>query len=110
MNLLDVSDWWRDREIVEILRPVLLRQCTHYLMNEKRGQSTMDRVEHFHLTNGARLERLNWLADTSPNGIRQSAGMMVNYLYNLDHIERNHEAYRGEGRIAAASSVTRLAK
>lgn len=85
--------------------------CARYLLNEKdsRGRP-LDPVGRFHLNNGARIERLNWLGDRSGSGLRQSAGMMVNYLYNLDHIERNHEAYRGEGRIAAASAVTRLAR
>ena len=66
-------------------------------------------MAHFHLSNGARVERLNWLGDVSPKGLRQSAGIMVNYLYRLGDIEANHEAYRGEGRVAAASAVRGLA-
>lgn len=107
-NLLNRDDWWQEPKLAELLRPVLTRQCTHYLFQEKRGQSTLDRVEHFHLTNGARLERLNWLADTSPNGLRQSAGMMVNYLYKLREIERNHEAYSVAGRVTASPTVKRV--
>ena len=42
------------------------------------------------------MERLNWLADTSDNGLRQSAGMMINYRYKLAEIEANHEAYTRE--------------
>ena len=56
------------------------------------------------------MERLNWLADLSPKGIKQSAGIMINYLYRLPEIEDNHEAYTGEGRIAASATITRLAK
>lgn len=107
-NLIARDNWWQDPELVEVLRPVLTRQCTHYLVNAKRGQSTLDRVEHFHLTNGARLERLNWLGDTSPNGLRQSAGMMVNYLYKLREIERNHEAYSDAGRVTVSPAVKRV--
>ena len=107
-NLLSRGDWWQDPEAVELLRPILSRQCAHYLLEVKRGQRAADRVEHFHLTNGARLERLNWLGDTSANGIRQSAGMMVNYLYKLRDIERNHEAYSDGGRITASPAVKRL--
>lgn len=106
--LMAREDWWQNPELVELLRPILIRQCTHYLLNVKRGQSAMDRVEHFHLTNGARLERLNWLADTSANGLRQSAGMMVNYLYKLREIERNHEAYSDAGQVAASPAVRRV--
>ena len=50
-------------------------------------------MARFHLGNGARLERLNFLADTSARGLQQSHGLMVNYLYDLDDIEKNHEAY-----------------
>ncbi len=67
-----------------------------------------DAVARFHLGNGARLERLNWLADGSDNGITQSHGLMVNYLYDLDDIEKNHEAYAEGHRVVASSAVRRL--
>ena len=69
-----------------------------------------DPVAHFHLSNGARIERLNWLADTSDHGIKQSAGLMVNYVYKQAEIEHNHEAYRGEGKINMSSSVRSLSR
>ena len=69
-----------------------------------------DPVVHFHLSNGARIERLNWLEDTSVNDINLSAGLMVNYLYMLNEIERNHESYKGEGKIRASLSVRGPAK
>ena len=65
-------------------------------------------MARFHLGNGARLERLNWLADGSDNGIAQSYGLMVNYLYDLDDIEKNHEAYAEGRRVVASSAVRRL--
>ena len=67
-------------------------------------------MAHFHLTNGARLERLNWLGDTSKSGLERSAGLMVNYLYELDRIEENHESYTGDGSVTASAAVTRLLK
>ena len=67
-----------------------------------------DPVARFHLGNGARLERLNFLADTSARALAQSHGLMVNYLYDLDYIERNHEAYAQHRAVVAASAVTRL--
>ena len=76
----------------------------------REGGTARDRVAHFHLSNGSRIERLNWLADTSPKGLSQSAGMMVNYLYKLDDIEANHEAYRGEGKVMTSSSIRSLLK
>jgi len=65
-------------------------------------------VARFHLGNGARLERINWLGDVSPKGLRESAGIMVNYLYRLEDIEKNHEAYANQGEIAASQTVKRL--
>ena len=67
-------------------------------------------MARFHLGNGARLERLNFAADTSERALRQSHGLMVNYLYDLDHIEENHEAYAQHRTVVAAKSVTSLAR
>ena len=90
---------------------MLIKLCARYLLREKnRLGRAADPVAHFHLTNGAQVERLNWLADASAQGLSQSAGMMVNYLYNLSKIETNHEGYTGDGEVAAATSVNRLLK
>ncbi|HWY73108.1 MAG TPA: malonyl-CoA decarboxylase [Burkholderiaceae bacterium] len=88
----------------------LVRLCAHYLMYAKQGRDPLDPVARFHLGNGARLERLNWLGDTSPSGMRRSAGLMVNYVYRLDEVERNHEAYAKDGQIAAAKRFEVLAR
>jgi malonyl-CoA decarboxylase len=109
IQLLDRPGWQNDSALGPALRDPLLRLCARYLMTEKgRGGRAADPVAHFHLTNGARVERLNWQGDLSEKGLQQSAGVMVNYLYRLDHIETNHEAYRGEGRVAAAAAVRHL--
>jgi malonyl-CoA decarboxylase len=109
LAVLDRPGWQSDPILSEAVRDPLLRLAAQYLVVEKgRSGRAADPVAHFHLTNGARVERLNWLADTSEKGLQQSAGVMVNYLYRLDHIEANHEAYRGEGRVAASSSVRHL--
>jgi malonyl-CoA decarboxylase len=65
-------------------------------------------VARFHLGNGARLQRLNWLGDTSEKAMRQSHGLMVNYLYSLTDVERNHEAYANRGLVAASRAVRAL--
>ena len=105
------EDWWRDPAAAEAARAPVMRAVANYLLHAKRGGGTAyDSVAHFHLTNGARMERLNWLADLSGNGLAQSAGVMINYLYRLGTIEANHEGYSGEGRIAASSAVRSLAK
>ena len=93
-------------------RPLSLSDLTaHYMLTARhpRGGAT-DPVARFHLGNGARLERINRDADASANGQAASWGVMVNYLYDLDTIERNHEAYSGQGEIIAAPPVRRLLK
>ena len=109
--LLDRPDWPDDPQLSAALREPLLRLCARYLVREQAAFGrALDPVAHFHLSNGARVERLNWLGDVSPKGLEQSAGIMVNYLYRLADIEANHEAYRGEGRVAASSAVRSLAR
>ncbi|MDX9859815.1 MAG: malonyl-CoA decarboxylase [Rhodospirillales bacterium] len=109
--LEDVATWHRDPAVSEALKPPLMRLCARYLTQERRPDGkALDPVAHFHLTNGARMERLNWLADTSANGLRQSAGIMINYLYKLGEIDDNHEAYTGAGKIAASSAIRSLVK
>ena len=67
-------------------------------------------MARFHLGNGAALERLNWMGDISQTGMARSAGLMVNYVYSLREVERNHERYFREHLIAASSAVEKLAR
>jgi malonyl-CoA decarboxylase len=105
--LLDRPDWHQDESITGVLQPILQHLVSGYLLYQRReGAGTaLDPVAHFHLSNGAQIERINWLADSSERGMSQSAGMMVNYLYALDQIEDNHEAYVTGGEIPASSAV-----
>jgi malonyl-CoA decarboxylase len=101
--------WYRDAAVATPLRRPLTRLCSRYLLDEKASDGgPRDPVERFHLGNGARLERLNWLADTSVKGMRESAGMMVNYLYRAEEIDANREAYASQGKIAASKAVRDL--
>ncbi len=92
------------------LQQALLQLCARYLLTAKRGWQAWDRVAHFHLTNGAQIRQINWAANRSARGIRESAGMMVNYLYDLSSIEKHHEAYSSQGHISAAAPVKKLVK
>ena len=99
--------------MTKLLEPVLLRACARYLLAEPARSSSKrarDPVAHFHLSNGARVERLNPRGDVSEKGWRESAGLMVNYLYDPARIEDYHEEYAGEGKRAASSTARRLAK
>lgn len=107
---LKANDWQLPPEQAETLRPALSAQCARYLLHEKHDGKPVDAVARFHLGNGARLENLHWLADTTRAGLRRSAGMMVNYVYRLDEVEANHEAFVGSGRIAASYAIKKLAR
>jgi malonyl-CoA decarboxylase len=109
--LLDRPRWHEDAGVAAALRDPLLRLCARYLLHEQASSGrALDPVAHFHLSNGARVERLNWLGDISAKGLQQSAGIMVNYLYRSADIAANHEAYRGAGRVAASASIRSLAR
>jgi malonyl-CoA decarboxylase len=107
---LDSPDWHEDAAAAAELQRELMRLCAHYLVGAKHGQEPLDSVERFHLGNGARLERINWLGDRSAAGLLRSAGLMVNYVYRLGDVDRNHEAYAREHRVVAARQVEKLAK
>jgi malonyl-CoA decarboxylase len=104
-------DWPGDTERAVALAEPMRRWCARYLCLEKSdGKAALDPVARFHLANGARLERLNWLADRSPKGMKDSYGMMVNYLYRLADIEANHDAYVGGGQVVTAPAIKALLK
>ncbi len=107
-DLLSTPHWHQDRGVADALRRPLMRLCARYLVRDRDKGRAMDRVANFHLSNGARIERINWLADVSPKGLDQSAGLMINYLYELGDIEENHETYRASGEATASAAVRQL--
>jgi malonyl-CoA decarboxylase len=108
---LDKPDWFENAELTAQLRAVLEPLAAHYFLKARTAKGRLiDSVARFHLGNGARLERINWLGDLSPKGLRESAGVMVNYLYRLEDIEKNHEAYANDGEVVASNAVKKLLK
>ncbi len=106
---LGTSAWREEAGVPERVRKLVEPLAAAYFLTAKRPDGRpVDPVAGFHLGNGARLERLNWLGDTSEKGMRDSAGLMVNYLYDLDDIERNHEAFANQAEVVAAPAVRRL--
>jgi malonyl-CoA decarboxylase len=108
---LSKPDWFENAELAAQLRTVLEPLAAYYFLKARTPKGRLiDSVARFHLGNGARLERINWLGDLAPKGLRESAGIMVNYLYRLDDIEKNHEAYANNGEVIASSAVKKLLK
>ena len=110
LAMLDLPDWVEDKVVCAGLQRELSGLCAHYMLHAKSRAEPLDSVARFHLGNGARLERLNWLGDTSATGLRRSAGLMVNYVYDLDDLERNHEAYAKNHLIIAARRFELMAR
>ena len=110
LERLSDPNWYLDEIAPAELEPVLLSLCAHYFLNVQKHGEPIDPVARFHLRNGARLERINWLGDCSPKGLKQSAGMLVNYVYEPKSVTQNHEAYVNDGEIISSSSVQQLLK
>jgi malonyl-CoA decarboxylase len=111
LSNLDIVGWWQAEATREPVKEPLIRAAAWYYLHARtRDGSPVDSVARFHLGNGARLERLNWLADTSERAITQACGLMVNYLYDLEDIEENHEAFAQQRTVVASKAVTSLNK
>jgi malonyl-CoA decarboxylase len=110
LRMLEQPRWWDNRKLSEALQKELIPWCARYLLQAKHGREPLDPVARFHLRNGARLERINWLGDTSDAGMQRSAGIMVNYFYRLADLEGNHETYTRDFRVVASSEIENLAK
>lgn len=109
LDRLQEPNWFKEKGVGVALQQPLSELCAYYLMRAKQGNEPLDPVARFHLANGARLERINWLGDTSEAGMFRSAGLMVNYVYKLADVERNHEAYINNHNITAASRLESMA-
>jgi malonyl-CoA decarboxylase len=106
---LDQPGWWTNEETAAQVQDAVMRAAAWYYLRARNGRGLpVDAVARFHLGNGARLERINWLGDTSERAMAQAYGLMVNYQYDLDDIEKNHEAYAEGPTVVASGSVQRL--
>jgi malonyl-CoA decarboxylase len=109
-GIISKRHWWKDAGLRKAAEPALTRLCARYLLIESSGKRARDPVAHFHLSNGARVERLSVAGDTSDKGAKESATLMVNYLYDPGKIEDWHEDYAGEGKRNASTAVRKLAR
>lgn len=109
LEAIDRQGWHSDPAVREKVQATLIPAAACYLLKAKSTSGKpVDPVAKFHLGNGARLERLNFLGDLSERGLRQAHGLMVNYLYKLDDIETNHERFAAQGEVVASSAVRKL--
>lgn len=109
LSRLDESDWADDPEALAAIQPVMSLAAAWYFVKARTADGrVLDPVARFHLGNGARLERINFLADRAPRAMKQAHGLMVNYLYKLDDIETNHEAFAGKGAVVTTPAIRRL--
>ncbi|OUS17632.1 malonyl-CoA decarboxylase [Rhodospirillales bacterium 47_12_T64] len=99
------KEWFENKELADLLRGPLMRLCVAYFLEKDSKGRALDPVARFHLKNGAQLNQINWLGDTSEKGITQASGIMVNYRYDLSEIEKNHENFMNDGHVAMSSQV-----
>lgn len=105
VSLLKHPEWHKDQQISPVVEPLLKKLLYHYFHAARSDGQPVDPVERFHLGNGARIERVNWLGDVSSKGFAQAYGFMVNYLYPIKDIEKNHELYATKHKIVLSSAV-----
>ncbi|WP_375171219.1 malonyl-CoA decarboxylase [Marinobacter sp.] len=107
---VEKEQWPADQPDQPLLASELKSLAAGYLLDAKHSTGTpLDPVARFHLGNGASLHRINWAGDVSGKGLRQAHGLMVNYRYELNEIEQNHEAFSKEGVVVCAPEIRRLA-
>jgi len=110
LRALDDAQWSQNAAAVRALQGPLTAAAAWYFLKARDDKGRIiDPVARFHLGNGARLERINFLADRSARALQQAHGLMVNYLYKLDDIEANHEAYASRHEVVTTSAIVRLA-
>jgi malonyl-CoA decarboxylase len=107
-EVLSSHDWVRSDDLSQALKRPLLSACAKYLIHEKRRGYAINPVANFHIRNGASLWRLNWLANTSPNGLYQSHGIMANYQYDLSTITDNNNNYILDGKVSYSDDIAKL--
>jgi malonyl-CoA decarboxylase len=110
---LDTKSWserlsagWHPDQASEKEKAALMSLASIYLAMASTGRDG-NPVAKFHLGNGAKLHQINWAADLSRKGLRQSASLMVNYLYDLSSVEENHERFIN-GEVIYSRAVGRL--
>jgi malonyl-CoA decarboxylase len=107
---LERSNWYADTDLSAVLERQLVPLCAYYLLRVKRGDDPAGPVARFHLRNGARLERINWLSDASTSGLNRSAGVMVNYVYRCNRPRHKYDASANGRTVQASRQVKRLAE
>ena len=110
LSELDKPNWWQDGAAERVKEPLLHAAATYFLSARNRNGGALDPVARFHLGNGARLQQLNPLGDLSEKGLAQAHGLMVNYQYDVEDIEKNHEAYAQSRLIVAANGIRKRAR
>ncbi|WP_343592926.1 malonyl-CoA decarboxylase [Paracidovorax wautersii] len=108
-HVLAAADKALDLPLKSPVRQLLLQCAAQYLGRELQDGKPLDAVARFHLGNGARVERLNWAGDPSAKGVKQSFGLMVNYLYDLKRIDK-HRSLLADGRVPMSSDIESLCR
>lgn len=109
LTQITCPDWTKRSDLVEPLEGPLTWLVAHYLAQEKSAGLPLDPVARFHLRNGASLHRVNWMGNVSSSGLKSSAGFMVNYLYDMEHLEdRSDEFIATNGKFHMSDEIKKM--
>ncbi|RLN56108.1 hypothetical protein BBJ28_00002415 [Nothophytophthora sp. Chile5] len=101
-NKLSDPEWYKDAVLVDSIRDIMTAACGRYVLFERKKDKILDPVANFHLQNGAQVEQVNFLADTTPSAMATSLGMMINYRYCMTSIDVTSVSYKRQS-LAAVS-------
>ncbi|RLN87010.1 hypothetical protein BBJ28_00004837 [Nothophytophthora sp. Chile5] len=108
-NKLSDPEWYKDTVLVDNIRDIMTAACGRYVLFERKKDKILDPVANFHLQNGAQVEQVNFLADTTPSAMATSLGMMINYRYCMTSIDVTSVSYKRQSLAAVSPAVARLA-
>jgi malonyl-CoA decarboxylase len=102
LKRLESQRWYQDKILLEAIKDVLIAACCRYVLFERKGDKMSDPVANFHLQNGAQVEQVRFLADTSPSSMEKSCGLMINYRYSIPSIDQTSVSYK----LTASAAVS----
>ncbi|KAK1945808.1 Malonyl-CoA decarboxylase [Phytophthora citrophthora] len=105
---LSDPEWHKDLELVENIRDVMIAACARYILFERKKDKILNPVANFHLQNGAQVEQINFMADTTPSSLSSAFGMMINYRYCMTSIDVTSVSYKRKSLAAVSPAAARL--
>ncbi|KAG6969559.1 hypothetical protein JG688_00005254 [Phytophthora aleatoria] len=108
LKKLSDPTWYQDAELVDNIRDIITAACARYILFERKQDKILDPVANFHLQNGAQVEQINFMADSTPSALISALGMMINYRYCMTSIDVTSVSYKRKSLAAVSPAAARL--